>query len=243
MTTNLAALATQRTTVSAGDSPWAGLYRIGGAAALLATVFLPIQIAVFIINLPPGTIQGWFQLLQAHRLVGLIDLDLLLVADQVLTILMFLALYIVLRRLSQSWMVVGVALGLLSTVLFIASNPAFAMLSLSDGYTAAVTDAQRAAFLAAGQAAMATWQGSAFQVSYIMGSVAAIIISVVMLRSGIFSKAAAYLGIFSNTLALALYVPRIGTYISVFSVVFLWAWYLLTGLSLWRLGRASSREV
>ncbi len=219
---------------------WSTLYRIGGAAALLCVIFLPIQIAVFILNPPPDTVIGWFNLYQSNRLVGLLDLDLLLMLDQVLTVLMFLALYVVLRRVSESFTLVGVALGLFSTVLFIATNPAFAMLSLSNGYSAAVTDAQRAIFLAAGQATIAAWEGSAFQASYLTGSIAAIAISAVMLRSGLFGRAAAYLGILSNALALGLYVPVIGRYISVFSVVFLWAWYLLTGLRLFRLARASS---
>ncbi|HEX8993037.1 MAG TPA: hypothetical protein VF784_15250 [Anaerolineales bacterium] len=242
MTTNLATPIANRTSITAESSPWAWLYRIGGAAALLSVVFFPIQIAVIMINPPPDTVIGWFQLFQAHRLAGLLDLDLLLVADQVLTILMFLALYVVLWRVSRSFMLMGVALGLLSTVLFIASNPACAMLSLSDGYAAAVTDAQRAAFLAAGQATIAGWEGSAFHVSYIIGSIAAIAISAVMMRSGVFGRATAWLGILSNAIALGLYVPVIGRYISVFSVVFLWVWYLLTGLRLFRLARRSTGE-
>lgn len=223
----------------AADANWNWLYKIGCAAVLLSIVFFPIQIIVFMVSPPPDTVIGWFRLFQNNQLIGLLDLDLLLVADQVLAILIFLALYEALRRDNESLMAIGLALGLVAAVLFIASNPAFAMLSLSDQYAAAVTDVQRAIFLAAGQAMLVTWQGSAFQVSYILGSVASIIVSVVMLRSKLFSKATAYLGILANAIALGLYVPMVGVYISVFSVVFLWVWYILIARGLFYLGQVA----
>ncbi len=217
---------------------WSWLFKAGAAASLLTVVFLPIQIAVFLIYPLPSTVTGWFALFQSSKLVGLLDLDLLLMADQVLAILIFLALYQALRRSGESIMLILTALGLASTVLFIASNPAFAMLTLSDQYAAAATDAQRAIYLAAGQTAMAMWQGSAFQASYLLGSIATILISAVMLRSKIFSRACAYLGLLANVIALGLYVPVIGIYISVFSVVFLWVWYLLMIPAFYRLGNS-----
>lgn len=238
MTAQIQSLKLDGVKTETAQSKWNWLYKIGGAAALLSLVFFPIQIMVFLVNPPPDSVIGWFQLFQDNPLVGLLDLDLLLIVDQVLAILIFLALYAALRRAQESFMEISLALGLVSIVLFIASNPAFAMLSLSDQYAAATSDAQRAVFLAAGQAALITWQGSAFQVSYLLGSIAAIILSAVMLRSRLFSKATAYLGILANVIALGLYVPVIGIYISIFSVVFLWVWYLLIARRLFQLGRA-----
>ena len=231
MTAQIQSLKLDGVKTETAQSKWNWLYKIGGAAALLSLVF-------FLVNPPPDSVIGWFQLFQDNPLVGLLDLDLLLIVDQVLAILIFLALYAALRRAQESFMEISLALGLVSIVLFIASNPAFAMLSLSDQYAAATSDAQRAVFLAAGQAALITWQGSAFQVSYLLGSIAAIILSAVMLRSRLFSKATAYLGILANVIALGLYVPVIGIYISIFSVVFLWVWYLLIARRLFQLGRA-----
>src|SRR5512143_4328920 len=163
----------ERTRAATERPAWSSLYRTGGFAALLCAAFLPIQIAVFVLYPPPESISGWFQLFQSSRIAALLDLDLLLMADQVLTVLMFLALYIALRHVSASVMLIGTALGLLSTVLFIAGNPAFAMLSLTDAYTAAATEAQKSMLLTAGQAVMTQWEGSAFQASYLIGSIAA----------------------------------------------------------------------
>jgi hypothetical protein len=222
-----------------GAQSWRGLYRLGGLAALLSLLFFPIQIGVFMLHPLPSAVIDWFNLLQAQPLIGLIDLDLLLVVDQVLIMVIFLALFAALKQVNLSWMTVGLTLGLASTILFIASNPAVAMYGLSTQYFAAADDSMRTVILAAGQAVMSGWQGTAFQVSYIAGSVATILISSVMLHSDAFGKAAGILGIIANVVAFGLYVPVIGVYISVFSVLFLWGWYLLMARALLRLAKTT----
>jgi hypothetical protein len=224
------------TETQAARSSWSALYGTSGIAALLTAVFLPIQVAAFILFPMPETVTGWFDLFAKNRLAGLLDLDLLLIVDQVLVVVIYAALYVALRRLSPSWTAFASVLGILSAVLFIACNPALAMLTLSDQYAAAATGAQKAALLGAGQAMLAGWEGSAFQVSYIIGSLAAILISAVMLR-GSFGRATAWMGMLANGLALGLYVPEVGVYISVFSVLFLWVWYILMARDLLRLAR------
>jgi hypothetical protein len=225
------------------DAPWRTLYRVAGIGALLSAVFLPIQILVFIIWPPPfdGTAIDWFELFQDNRLVGLLDMDLLLVADNVLLVPIFLSLYVLLRRDGESLTVIAVALGFLGIVFFITSNPAFEMLSLSDQHAAATRDAQRAIFLAAGEAMVAAWQGSTFQVAYLLGSVAGIAVGVLMLRSAVFSNVTGYMAILGNAVGLGLYVPVVGVYISVFSVLFLEVWYILIGRRLLQLGKRVSR--
>ncbi|HBA92793.1 MAG TPA: hypothetical protein DCZ08_13975, partial [Anaerolineaceae bacterium] len=59
------------------NSSWKSLYKMGGFAALLSLVFFPIQIAVYLINPPPDTVVGWFNLFNERPLIGLLDLDLL----------------------------------------------------------------------------------------------------------------------------------------------------------------------
>lgn len=219
-------------------SRWRTLYRIGGVAALISAVFIPIQVIVFLAWPPPleGTAKDWFALFQDNRLVGLIDLDVLLVADNVLLIPLMLAFYVLLRRTSESIMAGAVAFGMVGIALFIASNPAFEMLSLSDQYAAATTDAQRSVALAAGETMLATWQGTAFQVAYILGSVAGIAIGAVMLRSSVFGGPTAYMAILGNAVGLGLYIPTVGVYIAVFSVVFLEIWYALVARRLFQFG-------
>ena len=229
------------TDAETSDSRWNWLYKVGGAAVLIIAVFIPIQIIVFVAWPPPSTVIGYFTLFQNNRLLGLLDLDLLLIADTALFIPMLLALYVALRRVSESFMAIATTLGFFGIAAYFASNTAFNMLSLSDQYAAATTDAQRAMFLSAGQAMLAIYQGTAFHVNYILGAVAPLIISVVMLRSGIFSKVTAYMGILANVVAFGLYVPMIGILLSLISVVFLEIWYILIAQRLFHLGRSVPR--
>ncbi len=215
------------------------LYRIAAAAALITAAFIPIQIMAFLIWPPPleGGATDWFALLEENRVAGLIDLDLLLLADNVLLIAILLALYLALRETLEWAMLIAAALGFASIMLYLATNPAIQMAALSDRYASATTDAQRGTAAAAGDAMLALWQGTAFEVAYLCGSVAGILIGVVMLQSRPFSRLTAWLAIAANGIGLGLYIPGVGVYISVFSVLFLEVWYVLIALQLRRLGR------
>jgi hypothetical protein len=130
------------------------------------------------------------------------------------------------------------------------------MLLLSSQYSAAAGDAQRAVILAAGQAALAIHQNASYAGpgiywSFLFVSAAGLIVSLVMLRSPIFSKGCAYLGVLANGIGLGYYIGFAFAPALVFipisvSAVFLLLWYLLIGARLWTLGSqraaASLRE-
>jgi hypothetical protein len=222
---------------------WKPLYMIGGAAALTIVGIMVIQIIVFIAWPPPSTVLGYFTLFHRNWLLGLLSLDLLYIVDNALVVPLYLALYAALRRASPSFMAIALALGLVGIAAYFASNTAFEMLSLSNQYAAATTDVQRAQFQAAGQAMLATYQGTAFNVYYILGAVATLIISVVMLRSTIFGKVTAYAGIAAGVLML---IPStegpIGLYFSLCSLVPTAIWLILIARKLFRLGLDGSNE-
>ena len=232
-------MANQVTHAENTDTTWRSLYKVGGVAALITAVLFPIQIIVFIVWPPPfdGTVIDWFTLFQDNSLIGLLSLDLLLIVDYVLLVPILLALYVALKRTSESFMAIALSLGLIGIATYFASNTAFNMLSLSNQYAAASTDAQKVVVQAAGEAMLTIYQGTAFHLSYFLVSVALIIIPAVMLRSNIFSKVTAYTGILSSVIGFGLYVPLIGDYIAIFSVVGLEIWYILIALRLFRLGQ------
>lgn len=62
-------------------------------AALITAVLILVHLAVFMANPFPDTVAGWFELLQDNPLAGLVDLDLLLVVDNVLLVVIALALF------------------------------------------------------------------------------------------------------------------------------------------------------
>lgn len=228
----------------ASDTAWRGVYAAGAVGALLTAALIPCQMILYIGWPPPahGTAADWFAFFQGNPLHGLLSLDLVMMVEQVLVIPIVVALYSLLHRSSNSTMALALAGWLVGATLFIASNTAFQMLALSNGYAAATSDAARAPFLAAGEAMLATYwgQGTSFVFGYVLSSLAGIFVGAVMLRSHVFGRVAAYAAILGNLLGLALFVPGIGVGLSLLSVVILWVWYLLVGVRLVRLARSPS---
>jgi hypothetical protein len=217
--------------------PWQTLHKLGGVTALAVLALIPIQMIVFFLWPPPSSVIGWFTLFQDNALVGLLDMDLLLIVDYLLLIGVFSALWASLRRANESLMAIALILQLVATASYLASTVAFEMLSLSNQYATAVTDAERPLFLAAGQAMLVTWQGTAFDVSYVLSALATLIISAVMLRSHLFSKVTGYVGLSAGVLML---VPPtaglIGVFFSLLSLVPLVIWLALIARRLLRSG-------
>jgi hypothetical protein len=181
---------------------------LGGAAALIAAALLLIEIIVFTIWPQPATVTGYFTLLESNKLIGLIDFYLLEVIAYALFIPLFLALFIALRRFNESYMVLAIVLAIIGITVFLATNNSFSLLSLSDQYMAATTEAQKSMISAAGQTLIANTGQRAvggFNIGFLLISVAGLIVSTVMLRSNIFSKATAYVGILAFAISLADY--------------------------------------
>lgn len=219
-------------------SAWAGLYRLGSGAALALVIISLSQFVVFAAAPPPlaGGAADWFALFQQSSVKGLLAFEGLLVVYAVLAVLVALALCVALWPASRSLSASFLVLSLTGGLMFIVARPAFEMLFLSGRYAAAATEAERAVALAAGEAMVAVFHGTAFQVSYFLGSLSGLLIAGAMLRSPIFGRAAAYLRLASSVLDFGLFVPGVGLFISLGSVVCLLVFNLLVARRLWQLG-------
>lgn len=233
------------------------LYRIGGAAALLAGILLRrnlgVEIALFGPQ-PPDTAAGWYALLQSNRLLALAYLNIFDIANYALVALMLLALYAALRADSPSSMAVALSLGLLGVGVYFAANTALSLLALSHQYAAAADGAQKTALLAGGEALLAlnrfssgAQPGSGGYLSLLLLAAAGLITSAVMLRGAVFGKATALIGLAAAALDLAyclafpfapaataallavLFIPAAG--------LLLMVWHILVGWRLLRLGQ------
>jgi len=188
---------TSSLSVAAG---WKSLFKLGAIAAIFIVIIIPIQGIVFAVWPPPKTVTGWFILFQKNKYMGLLDMDLLLIADYMLSLLVYLALSVALWKTNKSSIAIALMLQIVSTATYFASTAAFEMLTLSNKYVVATTNAERSILLASGQSILSVWQGTAFNISYFLGCVATIVISIVMLRSTIFSKLTAYFGLAAGIL-------------------------------------------
>ncbi|HEY0710140.1 MAG TPA: hypothetical protein VGG33_25235 [Polyangia bacterium] len=205
---------------------------------------VPLQMIVYLRSPPPDTVSGWFTLFQRSPFVGLVDLDLPMVIDNVLLSMTFLGLFFALRRRSPSLMIMAITFELLAIATYFASNPALEMWSLSRRYADASAPADRAALLAAGEAVIASWQGSAFTISYILGALATLLTSAAMVRSLAFGRLSGVVGLSFGALSL---IPasagRIGLIFSLLSLVPMLLWLGLVASKLGRLAGATTARV
>ncbi|MBZ0289565.1 MAG: DUF4386 domain-containing protein [Anaerolineae bacterium] len=198
------------------DPGWRWLYRLGAAAALVAAVGfrrnMGAEISLLSAQMPPSTANDWFTLLQDNSLLGLALLGLCDIVNYALVGLIILALCAALEHVNKSWTSVARTIGLMGIAVYFASNQAFSLLSLSSQYAAAGTDAQRSILLSAGEALLAihnpgrVYQGTGIYIGLFLVTMAELMISVVMLRSGLFSRTTAYLGILGHTLVLGYFI-------------------------------------
>jgi hypothetical protein len=201
---------TQITNSQVEDSKWKSLYKVGGASALLIGTLLLVEMIAYIATSAPNLADaaGWFSLFQSNRLIGLIDFGILELYALVLFVPMFLALYVALRRASESYMAIAAILAFVGIAVNFATSRLFSLLTLSDLYAAAATEIMKSQFLAAAQGTLALGALGGIGGSVEGGiplAVSGLIISVIMLRSNIMGRAAGYLGILANGIGLAMY--------------------------------------
>ena len=231
----------QATNPEIEDSSWKSLYKVGGIAALAVVAIAMIQAPIFILFPQPTTVIGHFTQFQSNKLLGLVDLDLILILAEACNVPILFALYAALRRFNPALLIIALTLGLGGIAFFFAVNPTFSMLYLSDQYAAAATDVQRAAFLAAGEALVANYNGTAFGLFFILSGVADLIIAAVMLRSGVFNKATAFTGMAVGAMLLVPPLPVLGMIALVLSYIVIlpsMIWNILVAIRLFQLGRS-----
>ncbi len=220
------------------DRSWRTLYRIGGMAALLATLAYVIATAIYFVVPPPPEEGGGAILdyIAAHRTVYIVEQALWLAPSVLLTVA-FLALAIVLKDLNKNYAAIGGVLGVASWVLTLVypatGGGAPALIYLSDRYIATGDSAQRAAFAAAAEVFVA--QNIIPTAVGILEPVSILILALVMLR-GIFHRGVAYLGIATGAIGVFSEAlrPMLGLGYLVYGLL-LFAWFIAIGWSLFRL--------
>jgi hypothetical protein len=237
------------------DAKWRTLYRAGGLAPLIALVFYSSQFVILIFGDPfPATIEDWFVLAQRNRLLALWYLNALDILSFTLLGVMFLALYVALRHVASSWMLIALYLALLGAVVFVVPRVlTLSLLPLSDLHAAATTEAQRTMALTAGEALSHVSTATPQTLGFLLMAVAGLIISAVVLqnrsfdRVSAFGKAAGYVGIVGSVAACTNYVgwlisPSITGLLMPLNGLLWLVWWLLISVSLFKLSKICSDQ-
>ncbi|MHB1017575.1 MAG: hypothetical protein ACYC2X_06790 [Coriobacteriia bacterium] len=218
----------------------ATLFRAGAIAAALTVFITIVQIVLGVVWTPPdfaptaAVAESMLQLIETSPIRAFVTLDGLMVLDYLLLAVVYLALYAAMRDREPSLMTLGTVLALVAITLYFTANPSITMFVLAEQYSAGMPDA--AGVVTAAQAVLATFEGTAFIIHYLVMGIAGILVSVAMLRGVIFSRATGIAGVAQGSMML---VPvtfgMIGLIFAVGSLVPFIVWFILVARRLGRL--------
>jgi hypothetical protein len=228
--------------IEAKNPSWKELYKIGAIAAILSEIVIFIGIvAYFIYPYAPGnqSTESIFLLLQENKLGGLISLDFHLVLGNLFGIILFLALYVSLKKVNPSYALIALVVGLVADILIIPARPISELFSLSGLFAAATTEVAKSQYLAAGEALLALFNGTSWFLNTLLGGFSLLISSLLMLRGNVFSKSTAYVGIVTNAAVCLFFVPWVGTLFLFLSLPGYMIWYFQLARRFLKLAQSS----
>ena len=202
------------------------LYRIAALATLIMLVVIPAQIIVFLITPIPTSPAGWLTLMAERPAIGLFHADFFLMINNLLIAVIYLAFYHSLKHTNRGVLQIAIVLGLVGIAAYISSNRTFELLALARE-AAVETDADaRRILLAATRAMLAGWQGTAFDVYYVLNGITLVVVSALMLREPLYGRTTAVIGLLAGFF---MAVPStVGTLGLVFSLLSLIPWILFS---------------
>jgi hypothetical protein len=226
-------------------SSWKSLCRTGGVAAWLLMVYsLVTMVQLLVLGGQPATAAEAFSLIQQNRIVALLRLDLPTVLALPLYYLVFLGLFAALHRDDLPDTTLATALAFVGVTLLLATPMGLSMVPLSDRYAAAASEEARSQLLGAGEAIMAAdmWHATGAFVGSILLQGGAVLVSLAMLRTRVFGKTTAYVGLVTHGLDLLHavtipFMPRVGFLLMAVAGPLYVVWFPLIGRRLIALSR------
>ena len=238
---------------------WKLIFRIGGAAVLVAVIFfrrnyaaeLEVSNGFGIFNVPEAPLENagdWLRLLGEDPYIGLSLLSFWDIFNYALLVVTYISLYGALRDRSRFFMGIAVLFSFAAFVVFTSTNPAMSMLNLSKQYSQAITEAQRTMIEAEAEASLAVTRpgdpnpGIGYNLSSFLYYSAGLISAFLMANSKSFSTITSISGILANGIGLVYFILLpIGSPLywvpPTLSAPFRLIWYLLLAISLFKLGK------
>jgi len=205
---------------------WSKLYKVGGIAAIIIVLIIPIQILIFTIFPPPETTIGFFELFRDNWIIGLLSLDFLYYINNGLLILVYLGLFAVLIKTDFAIMLIAVLIGFIGIAVYYVSTVGFEMLSISKQYYSADSIELEQQLLSVGHGLISRYKGTAFDVYYVFNAITLIMISMIIYKSKDFGKSSATWGMIAGIFMI---IPSTaGTIGLIFSLISLIPWIVFS---------------
>ena len=238
------------------ENQWRSTYTLGGIATIIALtgIFLDIVLGNILGGdlsaLPQTAIERFIQF-HENKFLGLFNLDMLNIINQMILIPAFIALYAVHRDVNNAFGFLALVVFLFGSVIMVSNNTALPMMELSNKYYSSSIESQKTLYAAAGESLLA--QGAHGSPGIFLGffipNIANLIISFVMLKGKIFSKINSWLGIVGSLLMLPYIimvnfgsgVEKMATAFAMPGGLLLTSWMIMYMIRLFKLGQSSSK--
>lgn len=237
------------------EKQWKSICYLGGIMTIIA--LSGILLDVIIGNITGGNLSALpqtaierFEQFHNNKLIGLYNLDLLNIINQMILIPAYLALYAVHRNVNKAYAFLALIIFLFGSVIMVANNTALTMLELSNKYFEVTDEYQKTLYAAAGESLLA--QGAHGSPGIFLGffipNIANLILSIVMLKGGVFTKINSWMGIIGS-ICMLLYiilvnfdsgVEKMATAFAMPGGLLLMTWMILFSIRLFKLGRNTS---
>lgn len=236
------------------ETQWRSICTMGGIFTILALIGIVLDVVIGSItggNLSalPQTAIDRFAQFQMSPLLGLYNLDLLNIINQLLLIPAYFALYAVHRKTGNAYAQLALIIFLMGTSIFVTTNTALPMLELGNKFASATTESQKILLAAAGEAMLArgTHGSLGVFIGFLIPNIAGLIMSLAMLSGKVFNKTTSYLGIIGSAfimlyIVLVTFAPGIKDMATAFAMpggLLSIAWMILFAIRLFQLGRSS----
>jgi VanZ family protein len=238
------------------DNPnWTSISILGAIAALLAVLAGIVETAISFLpgaSQTPTAVTEWFTLFQQNRFLGLRDLGLINLLLTIFGILVLFSIYEITKRENNPYTTLALLIAAIGGAVYIAANRALPMMVLSDQYAVASTEEQQIQLLAVGQALLAIGRShtAGTFLGHLLNIIPFVIVSFVMLKSKIFDRVTAIIGILGFGLIIVYEVyqlsfPAMDNVVVIISMVgglLSMIWFILVARRLFYLGKNVSAQ-
>ena len=234
------------------EKQWRSIYLIGGIATIITLIGIVLDVVIGNLTggnlaaLPQTAVERFVQF-HENTWLGLYNLDLLNAINQIILIPAFFAIFAAHREVNKGFSLLALFIFMFGAALMVANNVALPMMELSHKYYMTGDEEQKVLYAAAGESLLA--QGAhgspGIFIGFFLPNVANLLISIVMLRGGIFSKTNSWIGI-SGSILMMLYVVLVnfGQGIETMATAFampggllLMTWMILFAIKLFKLSK------
>jgi hypothetical protein len=228
------------------DKPSRYLYKAGGWTSVLFLIysFVTILILVMLKGGYPENATECFNMIKENRFVALLRLDIVSVIVIPFYYIIFFSIYQAIKKDHELIAKIALFCTLAGVTIFIAGVNLASIITLSDKYHSATSPEMKQQLLAACEGMLASdmWINTGAIIRGILIETGAVIFSILMLKTLIFSKATGWVGLLthgfdlSSIIAGIFYTPIKEIFTIVAGPLYI-IWFVMIGLGLFKLGK------